>query len=542
MTSDSTTQDPAAVSALRVEIALARDLLDYATDLIHVTDAELRLVYVNRTWCTALGYRAEEVLGRSFLDIVHPDFLPQSVHILAPLTDNPAPSPWVIAAVLAPKAGGQLVVEGTVSARFDAGRLAGTRAYLRDVTARREAEDALVRSRDELRAANAALERASRAKDEFLASMSHELRTPLNAILGLTEAICEGVYGAVEDRQRAALRRVDESGRHLLALITDILDLAKIQADKVELELSPVDLESLVRASLRLVQEAARRKGLRVSSELPFAAPTVLLDERRMKQVLTNLLSNAVKFTPEGGAIGVQVAVGADGETLSFAVWDCGIGIERAHVGRLFQPFVQLDSSLAREHAGTGLGLALVRRIVDLHGGSVGLESEPGKGSRFTVTVPLRAAAGAAGEVRPPSPVCPPPAASRRRVLVAEDDDNNASLVVDVLETSGYEVHVARSGAEAVALARTVRPDVVLMDLQMPVMDGIAATRAIRGDAHAEVRRVPIIALTALAMPGDRELCLGAGADDYLCKPVGARRLVRAIAECLARRGEGSAR
>jgi PAS domain S-box-containing protein len=519
------------------ELAQARDLLDHATDLIHATDADLRLIYVNRTWCSALGYGAEEVLGRSFLEFVHPDFLPQSVHVLAPLIDRTAPPPWVIAAVLAPKAGGQLVVEGTICARFEVGRFSGTRAYLRDITARRQAEDALVRSRDELRAANVALERASRAKDEFLASMSHELRTPLNAILGLTEAIGEGVYGEVEERQHAALHRVEESGRHLLALITDILDLAKIQADKVELDLGPVDLESLVRASLRLVQETVRRKGLRVSSELPIAARAVLLDERRMKQVLVNLLSNAVKFTTDGGEIGLQASVATGGETLSFTVWDTGIGIDRAQMGRLFQPFVQLDSRLAREHAGTGLGLALVRRIVDLHGGSVSLESEVGKGSRFTVTVPLRPAAGAAAKLHPPSPVCPAPAPTRRRVLLAEDDESNAALVVDMLETFGYEVHVAHHGAEAVALAQTVHPDLILMDLQMPVMDGIAAIRAIRGDARAEVRGVAIVALTALAMPGDREACTEAGADDYLCKPVGARRLVVTIAEVLARRG-----
>ena len=381
------------------------------------------------------------------------------------------------------------------------------------------------------------LSRAMMAKDEFLASMSHELRTPLNGILGLTEALGEGVYGPFSERQTGALGRIGESGRHLLDLINDILDVAKVEAGKIELELRPVSLPEVCRASLRLVQEPALRKQIALQVNIDPGLPALVADERRLKQVLVNLLTNAVKFTPDGGAVGVDVARSAGEDTLSIAVWDTGVGIAPEDLSRLFRPFVQLDSRLSRQHAGTGLGLALVRRLVLLHGGEVHVESEVGRGSRFTVALPIRPrpevpSADARAMSRPPTP--PRGTAVGRTVLIADDDETNRALLRDLLEHHGYVVREARDGREAVAEALALRPDVVLMDVQMPHLDGLAAMRALR--ASAATARTPMIALTALAMPGDEARCREAGADEYLAKPIALQRLLKLI-ERLAARG-----
>jgi PAS domain S-box-containing protein len=392
----------------------------------------------------------------------------------------------------------------------------------------------------DLEVANAALTRAVAAKDEFLAAMSHELRTPLNAVLGLSEAIVEGVYGRLGESQKGALRRVDESGRHLLALIDDILDLSKIGAGKMVLESAPVVVDDVCRASVRLVQEAAARKRQRLSLTLEDSSTVIHTDERRLKQVLLNLLGNAVKFTPEGGSIGVDVAPIA-GDRVRFAVWDTGPGIADEDRARLFEPFVQLDARLSRRHGGAGLGLSLVKQLVELSGGTVALESELGKGSRFTVELP----AGRPPEPAPESSAAPlealrvePTLASghpRGRVLIADDDEVNMVTEADFLRSRGHEVLLARDGREALEMARREHPDVILMDIQMPGLDGLAATRALRGADVPALREVTILAVTALAMPGDRERCLAAGADDYLAKPIGLRRLALAVEAFLAR-------
>lgn len=384
--------------------------------------------------------------------------------------------------------------------------------------------------------ANAELSRAVRAKDEFLASMSHELRTPLNAILGMSEVLCDEVYGPLNERQVKSVRTIEESGRHLLDLINDILDVAKIEASKVELELAPVSIETVCEASLGLIKQNALKKQLKVSSSLDRAVTTLQADERRLKQILVNLLANAVKFTPAGGAVGLEVAGDAERETVHFTVWDTGIGIAVEDMERLFQPFVQLDSRLSREHTGTGLGLSLVQRLAEMHGGGVSVESEVGKGSRFTVSLPwqeIDQARKAKGEslqdAEPREEPATPGGQHSAVILLAEDTESSIHTVFDYLRAKGYQVIVARNGNEAVDLARAESPDLILMDIQMPGMDGLEATRRIRADAEPAVASVPIIALTALAMPGDRERCLEAGANEYLSKPVSLRQLVDAI-------------
>ncbi|MFN8596342.1 MAG: PAS domain S-box protein [Anaerolineae bacterium] len=513
----------------------------------------------------------------------------------------------------------------------------------------------------ELSAANAELARAARLKDEFLANMSHELRTPLNAILSLSETLQDAVYGAINEKQSKALHNIEESGRHLLVLINDVLDLAKIGAGRVELDLDQVIVDDVCQAALRMIRETAHKKRLGVSSNLDSHVSLVNADVRRLKQILVNLLSNAVKFTPEGGQIGLEVRGDPAQEVVRFTVWDTGIGIAAENLPQLFRAFVQVDSRLSRQYEGTGLGLTLVARLTELHGGSVSVESELGRGSRFTVTLPWQPqsafedtldadspahsmsihrvlviedtnvaaqqlshylnefsiqavvhdratqALEIALEVQPDlivldlllpdksgwsvlaelkadartreipviiasisdeqavglesgaidflvKPVTRrrlqqaltrvavvqrestrPPLSELSRpplVLVVDDNEMNLQSIVDYLDAAEFRVSVARNGLEAIEQARTAQPAIILMDIQMPIMDGLEATRRIRADAA--LAHIPIIALTALAMAGDRDRCLAAGANEYLSKPVRLKQLVRTIEAQLA--------
>ena len=239
-----------------------------------------------------------------------------------------------------------------------------------------------------LHIANAELRRANRLKDEFLASMSHELRTPLNSILGLSESLQLGTYGQLNERQHTTLQYVEESGRHLLALINDILDVSKIEAGQMQLETGPVSVESVAQASLQFVRQSAFKKQIKVNLSIDSPLTPIEADERRLKQILVNLLNNAVKFTAGGGTIGLEVVADSDNRMTHFTVWDKGIGIAPEDMERLFQPFIQLDARLARSYTGTGLGLTLVQRMTEMHGGRVSVESEVGQGSRFTVSLP----------------------------------------------------------------------------------------------------------------------------------------------------------
>jgi signal transduction histidine kinase/CheY-like chemotaxis protein len=420
---------------------------------------------------------------------------------------------------------------------------------LRNAEADVQAERALLAQRveartAELRAANAELARAVRAKDEFLATMSHELRTPLTAILAFSDLLSEEVYGPLNARQRQAAGDIRESGRHLLDLINDVLDVAKIDAGTLTLDVGPVEVKTISWASLRLIEQAAKRKHLHISTSFDRAVNIIQGDERRVKQILVNLLSNAVKFTPEGGEIGLEIEGDPEAHVVHFTVWDTGIGIAKEDVKRLFQPFVQLDTSLSREHGGTGLGLALVHRMTELHGGGVMVESEPGRGSRFTVSLPWDEDAMDTGIEHDVALKSPPPSldydlsdgdlsdamdaeSKSSLILLAEDNPVGRQALVDFLEGQGYRVAVAQDGATALRIARQQSPDLILMDIQMPGIDGLEATRRVRADAS--LHDIPIIALTALAMPGDRERCLEAGANAYLSKPFGLNRLLTTI-------------
>ncbi len=430
---------------------------------------------------------------------------------------------------------------------------------------RKLAEEQLRQTNEQLAQANTELARATRLKDEFLANMSHELRTPLNAILGMSEGLYEEVFGSINERQHKAIATIERSGQHLLELINDILDLSKIESGKLELQISDVPVRSLCDASLGLVRQMAQKKNIRLCTCIPNYIDSVQADERRLRQVLINLLSNAVKFTPEGGSVTLEVRIedagvrgcGGAGEVeginssssssyLCFRVIDTGIGIAPEDMGKLFQAFVQIDSRLNRQYNGTGLGLALVQRIASLHGGTVAVESEVGRGSCFIVRIPYhsnREVATMQGTTVLSNcsiwsestvlKVVPESTLQLPLILLAEDNLANLETISGYLESQGYRLIVAKNGQDAIALAKTHCPDLILMDIQMPIMDGIEAMHHIRAQGQTDV---PIIALTALAMSADREKCLEAGANEYLTKPIKLKQLVATIQQLLSQR------
>ncbi|OYQ65009.1 hypothetical protein B9G53_09090 [Pseudanabaena sp. SR411] len=417
-----------------------------------------------------------------------------------------------------------------------------------ELVVRQQTEIKLTKSNQELSVFNEELGRATRLKDEFLANMSHELRTPLNAILGMTEGLQEEVFGAVSERQVKALETVERSSNHLLELINDILDIAKIESGQMVLDYNLCTVASLCQSSLAFIKQQALKQRIQLEIKLQLNLPQLLVDERRIRQVLINLLNNAVKFTPEGGRITLEVHQllpeldRSSQRFLQIAVIDTGIGISAENIKKLFQPFIQIDSALNRQYDGTGLGLALVKRIVELHGGRVGLTSELGVGSRFTIELPCaldeamspKMPAGVDLTTTPEEKSSPANVATTRSplILIAEDNEANIGTFSSYLTAKGYRILIAKDGQEALDLAKAHHPDLILMDIQMPIMDGLEATRQIRRDP--DLVKIPIIALTALAMTGDRERCLDAGANDYLTKPVKLKLLVTTMQQFLA--------
>ena len=389
---------------------------------------------------------------------------------------------------------------------------------------------------------NEELLRTTRLKDEFLANMSHELRTPLNAILGTTEVLMEQIFGHINERQIKALQTIQNSGSHLLELINDILDVAKIESGQIELDCHPTAIVPLCQSSLAFVSQQAITKHIQIKTKWQNNLPDVLVDERRMRQVLINLLNNAVKFTADGGQITLEVNLTSQEDPLlgmrnylQIAIADTGIGISPENIPKLFQPFIQIDSALNRKYQGTGLGLALVKRIVEVHGGTVGLISEVGVGSCFTIVIPCADVIFPSPELEPPIDLSLEPSQAKHdnyfSILLAEDNETNIEMLSPYLEAKGYHLLFAKNGLEAIALAKSHQPDLILMDVQMPIMDGLEATRQIRLDPN--LVNIPIIALTALAMVGDRDRCIAAGANDYCSKPIRLKELTQMMENLL---------
>lgn len=411
--------------------------------------------------------------------------------------------------------------------------LGGIRPVLQGVESemrrRLAAESRLREKAEELRQTAHAAEAASRAKARFLASMSHEMRTPLNGIVGMAQVLEQS---RLSDEQRADLDVIQSSSQALLSLISDVLDLAKVEAGRLQLEEIDFELPGLAREALSIVGPSAATKSIELVTEIDETTPRrVCGDPTRLRQVLLNMLSNAVKFTADGSVtlrLRPAAAQGANGHRVVFEIEDTGIGIDPAQKQRLFSPFTQVDDSTTRRYGGTGLGLAISRQLVECMGGTLDFESQPGKGTTFIFEVDLLDARTCDLSSRQ-NPSGHEEVHGKLSVLVVDDMQVNRLVTRKLLAKLGHSVDEAADGIEAVSAVAKQPYDVVLMDLQMPNLDGIGATRQIRA-LGGEKARIPIVALTANALAGDREDILAAGLDEYLSKPIARDRLIEVLA------------
>jgi two-component system, sensor histidine kinase and response regulator len=396
-------------------------------------------------------------------------------------------------------------------------------------------EKRVIERTQELHDALIAAEAASRAKSEFLATMSHELRTPLTCIIGMSSTLLRWTFGELSEKQREYLTTIQKSGEHLLELINDILDLSQVEAGKTILNITEFSLSQLARQCVQTLKEKAYRSQVELKLEWQMEAggDRFSADNRRVRQILLNLLSNAIKFTPEGGRVTLRVTRGED--FVIFKVEDTGIGIAKHQFPLLFQKFQQLDGSYRRKYEGTGLGLALTKQLVALHNGKIDVQSTVGVGSTFSVWLPVQpltkdASNGTKSEKNHLTAIADLSPAQRRVVLI-EDHDETAMLVCDLLTAADFQVVWLVEGITAVKQIEILQPSLVITDIQLPGMDGYEIMNYLKH--HESTQAIKILALTARAMPGDKERCLQAGADDYLAKPIQAEQLVEKLANLI---------
>lgn len=507
---------------LRDQQFYTRSLIESNIDALMTTDPSGIISDVNKQMEALTGSTRDELIGAPFKDcFTDPDRAEAAIKLV--LSEKSVTDYELTARA---RNGKQTVVSYNATTFYDRNRtLQGVFAAARDVTEQKRVEL-------ELNEARAVAESASQTKSDFLASMSHEIRTPMNAIMGIADLLAQTKLSPQQDKYVQIFRR---AGDNLLNLINDILDLSKVEASQLELERTSFDLIEQIEIVMEMVAARAQQKGLGLSCEIaPDVPKKVIGDPTRLRQVIMNLLGNAIKFTASG-TVSLQVEPDLDPllpTALRFSVEDTGIGIPGDTLPRVFERFTQADSSTTRRFGGSGLGLTISKRLVELMDGRIWVESKVEHGSTFSFVVPLevetnetQAAAVTEGAISE-LPLAP------LRILLTEDSPDNCTITLAYLEGTPYTIDVAENGAVACEMFRAGKYDLVLMDRQMPIMDGLAATRNIRAweDLNG-CTPIPIIALTASALKSDREMCLAAGCTAFLTKPIRQSVLLQAIRE-----------
>jgi two-component system, sensor histidine kinase and response regulator len=541
------TQEHEARQALQQSEAEQRTLIEALPDVVMRLDRDGRHTYVSDNVAELTTLQPAQILGRTHRELGFPDALCEYWdHAIDSVfaTGLPHESQFDLDGPEGPRC-----VSWRVVPDLDAtGAVRSVLVVCRDVTDRQRAEAELARHRDHLEdlvtertaaltVAKATAEAASRAKSRFLAHMSHELRTPLGAIIGMTGLVRER---SADAQQREQLGKVEQASHHLLNLINDILDLSKIEAERMVLEEAPFRLDAVLDGLGHLAAHRAQQKGLGFHIELApeLAGRSLVGDPLRLKQVLLNLVDNAIKFTDRGQITVRASADGIDAEhvALRLAVQDSGIGIDEATCERLFTPFEQADNTTTRRYGGTGLGLAISRQLVRMMGGDIAVHSRPGEGSTFELNLRFRQGQGASVPAGPARVERLREQLRRqhggRAVLVADDDPVSREIAGELLRQAGLAVTLAQDGEQAVALAAAHRYALILMDMQMPRLNGLDATVRIR--AGGASHDAPVVALTANAFDEDRLRCLAAGMDDHLAKPIETAMLYTKLTELLA--------
>ncbi len=518
------TERKRAEEALRESEERTRLIVDSAYDAFVGMDATGVITAWNAQAETIFGWSREEAIGRPLSETIIPPQYQEAhkrglKHFLA-TGEGPVLNRRIELRALH-RDGHEFPVELTISP-IRWGQTYMFSSFVHDITERKQTEEGI-------RQAKEGAERATRAKSEFLSRMSHELRTPLNAVIGFSELLLERIAGDLTAKQEEFLRDIRDSGTHLLVLINDILDISKIEAGKMELTFAETDLAEVVESALTTLRPLIGQKRLDVSSTLDPRVPVIRADTVRLKQILYNLLSNAVKFTPEGGQIRLEAhRINGDVE---LAVVDTGPGIAPEDQGKLFQEFTQLQAAQQTGQGGTGLGLALVRRLVELHGGRVWVESEVGTGSRFIVRLPI----GAGSPPLPAGHGPDRPADGRGPVLVVEDDPATRRLFVHHLTEAGYRTDAIGDGPGVVDRVKAMRPAVICLDIRLPGVADWEVLRRLKEDPATAP--IPIVVVTVL---DDAQRAFALGATRFLMKPVGRKVLLDAVAQAMRTPPEGT--